>query len=221
MLCLLLTACFEREGCKETYPLVPLHADYANWFGGIAADNMNTQKMARTNTGLQETLTMGKFNNQMPVLKQPDACTYVSGKTLGLGYYSSLYGNNITVLLAQQKDGEVPILRISAYSYSTNFQDHSEMFYDFSQAKQYPVTFSRFSKSTSTSEEIPTNTFPLVSVVDSLPAGNRVYRQVYQITNPYLQKEGNAFSITDFYVDKTYGLVQYTQQDGTSWQILL
>ena len=95
------------------------------------------------------------------------------------------------------------------------------MIYDFSQATQYPITFSRFSKSTSTSEEVPTNTFPAVSVVDSLPAGNRIYRQVYKITNPYLQKAGNAFSITDFYVDKTYGLVQYTQKDGTSWQILL
>ncbi|MBK0403216.1 hypothetical protein I5M27_09480 [Adhaeribacter sp. BT258] len=221
MLCFLLTSCFERDACEERYLLVPMHSSYAGWFSGTGADNTNTQKIARTNAGLQETLTLSKGNNQMPVLKQPDACTYVSGKTVNLGYYSSLYGNNIGVTLAQQKDGEVPVLRINVYAQSTGFQDHSEMFYDFSNAKQFPVTFSRFSKSTSTSEDILTNAFPEVTIVDSLVTGNSVYRQVYKISNPYLQKEGNAFSITDFYIDKTYGLVQYAQKDGTIWQIQL
>lgn len=219
--CLLLTSCFgpDGDGCDEKYITIPLAAEYQNWFKSTPAGNTTTFISVQSTTGLKESLSVSKWSTYEGLYQAGGDCTHRSGQTIGLNYGSSVYGYGINIALVQQEDGEKPLLRIYNHLQTTKDSEVSQLVYHLGGTRTYPVTFTRYRYDQSPGESIATNAVPEVTVLDSLVVGNRTFRQVYKVSNPYLKQEGTSYSLTDFFIDKDYGLVQYGQKDGTLWQI--
>ena len=217
---MLLTGCFERgsDGCTDTYVLVPFSEEYKAWFKQAGQNYTTMSVPVQTAAGLKETIALSKLDHHEGVLQPTKDCIHISGQTVGLGYNSSLYGLGLSLSLLQQTEGEKPVLRLNNYYQEGDDYLFSQTLVSLGGSTTYPLTLTR-TRQGQPSENIQTNAFPELSVVDSVVVGSKIYRQVYKISNPYLKREGRDFFVTDFFIHKDYGLVQYAQQDGTVWQL--
>ncbi len=220
LLSILFTAC-NNDRCEEEYVLIPLPEEYKNWFKDVDATGSSVYKKARASSGLEESIGFGRSNNT-EIIKGPPykPCYYPSGQVIGVGYRSSLYNNTIGISLVQQHEGEAPVLRLQVEERSTEIIDRINMQFRLKSFKLDPITVARYRFSQASTENIQTNDFPEVVTVDSVVVNGKVYNQVYKITNPYMQNNGTPFSLTEFYIDKNFGLIQYVQKDGVIWQII-
>jgi hypothetical protein len=216
-----LTGCFDRggDGCKETYITVLFSDEYKDWFKKAGINNTSVAVQVQTDSGLKETLSLSKLNHQEGILQPANNCNHIMGQTVGLGYNSALYGASISLKLLQQREGEKPVLHVYNYYQEGENYYMAQMLVSLGNTTQYPLILSKSINGQGQPETIQTNAFPELTMVDSVVVGNKVYRQVYKLSNPYLKLQGAAFVLTDFFIDKDYGLVQYAQKDGTTWQL--
>jgi hypothetical protein len=205
ILYLICGSCVNKE-CKEEYKNLNLPPSYLNWFENSGS---GTYKPVKSAKGLSESLYIEKHMGTSSSVNQPsDPCIIYNKQQNALYYNSDLYNFQFSFQIIQEQDN--PYLLCQIYD-NNSHPGWVKMCYNLATEKSYPITVQ-----TRNSFDSVTSITGL-NILDSLVLPKKSYYNVYQITNGFFKDKANNFSITEFYLDKNEGLIQFSQKNGDVW----
>jgi hypothetical protein len=204
----LMVGCSIDHGCKQEFKNLDFDPSLLNCFANCSYGDYKPAKSAK---GLSDSFNESKYEDWTnSYVKPAEPCTTYSSRERTVFYNSSLYGFNFSFKIIQEPDNPYLICQIEDPNFYGGFM---KMRSNLTTGQTYPITVPKVQSN----EDSATAYLSGFTVLDSLVLPQKTYYQVYKLTNELAKAHAPHFSVIDFYLDKTDGLIQFVQKNGDVW----
>lgn len=213
-----LSACgrgVKESPCTEYLQTLELEGADTNWFSRIRDNRLGTKYFdIKSSNGLTDVMSYdsyeGYFSNDIlsDFLKKDLPCHLYDFEFRLIDYSSSLYEFYFDIKIIQTNEGLYLYIR----DYNSSKFDLMYMNYNIVTKEKFNIIYIKGGKKIS-------DYAIEVELISEIEIDSVIYQEVFKITNTMIVEEGKSEDITDYYIDKYFGLIKFKLKSGVYWDV--